>query len=1270
MTDVKYVGAQSVADSNQADDPYPLTIVQEGFFRRIATVLSRAFSTSIFNHSTSVSEAEALKSFGYGGLAVRYLCWRSSVMMMGAIFLCYSLGDDFYTKIVDIMSRHHHNGKNDLYKKIFHDQLLTASIADGVYALSLLLALLFWLYAMYTWKNFNKSMRAMRTGYVISFIVPFLIMLIFPFRDGVDLTELAKDSCQSVINGRVPDVLDQMMQSGNHATADGAEKAARLENKPEIKPKFFSHIPDVNVSSLFHRLHVEIPDTICEFDDPHWSANIKQRLINAGFVRDENTNTCPAAVHAMKMMHIVPQNYNPKFRNLLETTEDDNSAVFSLDNSKNLTKAQCKPCEACVDLKCRKHTLSLLGKHFSLSPVLKKSLHVVAAAKKSLHEFQKSHEIELEAADHALNQNFKKYAEDFEKEMEKANPKFQEVIEQGKKALKIIATEGLVALHRYDAKLASEYENNKKAQHAALIKLQKEAAVKVERARRHGNHAFKEAKAKYAKKFDEAKKEVTKSLSKAHKKMVWKIKVAKTKYLAKQASVAARLAAARHARMVQAKGGDKVMQKYKLRLFAKLDATEKKYKAKFDTRKFKILADLKAKKAKYAKKLAAHHSSKKYIAKLQKYVHKIDIAKAKALEKLAKHEAIFTHRIARARASAKFFASKKDISNLLSTIKTRVRTNIDQVKHSLADMLSLHSDGAHYLEEVLKKDKDAYNAKFSEYKADYVKAKELAKSVFHRIHEAEHETLEKFKKEFKKGLAEAKKLGPDTYKKAEAEAKKKLAEMTKEVHTKLATERDHMKSEIDKHFSAFDKLTKALKANFSVNKAKINKEHKFMAALAKHTEEAKKKYEKNKEKYKKAFHEVETKLHKELAHLNKTLTGKKLTVSLKAVEEKIKQARDLMKNKIAKGKAVLKAHKAQLKHEVHKLAHEAHALGQKVPHGAKEVNPHGAIEVEHAKVAVLSANRKLLANTDAETDDFLADDAVLNAELAAQQISDDGEERHVFIQTETPEKCAACHLSCYANCVVQYFGPLLLENTISSSMCMGSNSVDSLDTVKTAMDAVSHLDYLLGSQQGLQAFVLLLPASLSFLGAVLKGSKLAKKALPQSRLAGYLIVLAAISNIPIMAAFIAMGYQAVGDVFFCLGMFSFLSTFLVFCVRIENLVKSQTHAEADQTIDRRGQYTYIGFAGAGIFLGVFVWEHQVIVRAALHLPLTMLVIKKVCDFLGRSMFSFVFIVDLTFSLFHKLYGNEIGGDKLEGQGFEQPLGQLKSLFVNRDSLAP
>jgi len=395
---------------------------------------------------------------------------------------------------------------------------------------------------------------------------------------------------------------------------------------------------------------------------------------------------------------------------------------------------------------------------------------------------------------------------------------------------------------------------------------------------------------------------------------------------------------------------------------------------------------------------------------------------------------------------------------------------------------------------------------------------------------------------------------------------------------------------------------------------------------------SKKNMKKNKEKYHHNFHVEQAKLRSEIEHAKKTMENNgKMKATVTKAEKKIAQLKAEMKHNVKKAKTVYKAHKAELKTAIIKLKVKADQIENKF-------GKHG---------------RKLLS-----------EDPVF---LAQQEMVEDAEMRSHSSHFKTPTKCASCHAACYKNCALQYFGPAILKNTISEYMCMGTQQLNSLDTVKNAMDAVGHIDYLLGAQSGLQAFGLLLPASLSFLSAVLKATKLTKKILPQSRLAGYLIVLAAISNVPILSALIAMAYQAVGDVFFCLGCLCFLSTFVVFFTRIENLVKSQSHAEANKEIDRRATMTFIGFAGAGIFLGIFVLgEHASVIKMGMKLPLTSIVVKKICDFLGRTMFTFVVLVDLIFSLFSKLYGPQ--GDKLDEQEFSVPLKQIKRLFVNRDEL--
>lgn len=1237
--------------ANSDEDPYPITPINPGPLRKGLTIVLRAFSTSLDGHKVTQSEVDAFESKPYGGLAIRFLCWRESVMVMGALFLCYSLGHDAVDKVLAIVARKHHASSGDLYRKIFHTQILIENISDSVYAISLLVALGFWLYALYTWKNYHKSARALRIGYVISFCIPFMLMLTFPYRKGIDIPSLAADSCHSVVNGRIPDILSQIKHSGNHKTVYGAKKAARKKNKPDVKARFSkmiaSHIPHVNLTSMFHRMHIEVPETICDFKDPKWSANIKQTLINAGFVRDQTTNTCPAAIQAMKAMHLVPKNFNPspKFRHLLSVNGDEDSEVFSLDTNKKFTKKQCKPCEACVDPECRQHAIHLLGKHFSLSPVLKKSLHLVRHAKEAVHEFKKKHEKQIKAAEHKIDMQLHHMGSKFEKQMIQKHPIFGKVIAEGKKTLKKFGVAGLLHLRSYERKLKKEYHKFEVEQHKYMLKLQKQGAAKIKQARAHGKHHYKEVKKKYAKKFAHAKKHMAKKLKSAHKKMVWKIRKSKAKYLAKIASIGAKVAAARHARLAKAKGGEKVLLKYKNRLFAKLKTLQTKYQAKFEARKNKIKAVLKKKKQKFSKRLKATHSSKSYVAKLKSYVHKINKAKKKALDQIRKSEAKMLKRMDHAKKSSLFYATKEDVHKLLKHIKKHVNLNLGHVKHEvLRKMSKFTHSGAHVFNAMLKKSKAVYKKAYAHHQAKFQTLKSHAWAKFIKLKKDQKSLVEKFKKELKGGLKKAKKSGSSIYKKAKAEAKAKLAIIKKDAAVANQKARDAMRNTIDKHHKEFVKASKAVKARYHSIKKKMKSKQGYMHLIEKHTKAFKARYETNKEKYKHSYKALKAKLHQEEKLLKKTGTDKLMKTALQASKKRITAAKKAMKVKIAKGKALYKAHKAQLKHEVHQMIAKARKLASKLTHNKGKIP---SVRKETAP----KTGRRLLTEVDDE--DF----------LAAEEMESDEEMTSHEGHKKTPAKCAKCHAACYKNCALQYFGPAILKNTISSTMCMGSKNLNALDTIKTAMDAVGHIDYVLGGQQGLMAFGLLLPASLSFLSAVLKATKLVKKVLPQSRLAGYLIVLAAMSNLPILSAFIAMAYQAVGDVYFCLGCLSFLSTFLVFCVRTESLVKSQTHEQASNHIDGRAKLTLVGFGFAGIFLGVYVWEHQVIVRAALHLPLTMLIIKKVCDYLGRTMFTLVVMVDLIFALFNMLYGGP-NGDRLEDQEFSVPLGQLKMLFVD------
>jgi hypothetical protein len=1311
--DEDIVDAHEAAALNEHGDPYPLTIIRPGCCRKIVETAKRAFSTTLFSHPTMSSEAEALKPYGYGGLAVRYMSWRYSVMIVGVVFLMYSLGDDSYHMVMDAWKKNQHHSKHNLYQKIFHNQIMIATASDLVYAFSLFIALGFWVRALYLWKNYRASARALRIGFAISFCTPFLLMLTFPYRKGVNLEMVAQDSCQDVINGRIPNIIAEIHASGKHSSGHGARKEARKQDKPQIKSKFAhlvaNHIPHVNLTNMFHTMHVQIPDTICEFKNPHWAANIKQRLINAGFVRDQVSGTCPAAIKAQKIMHILPKNFKPstpKFRHLLEVAQEntENTEVFSFDSEKKFTREQCKPCETCVDPQCRAKSMHVLGKQFSLSPVFHHALHAVRHAKKEISKLEKNHEAAIKAAEHKMEGMTKKIGAKFEKKLESANPRFKKIIEEGKKALKVLDLKGLFVLHKFEKRMKYEYAKQKKEQHEMLEKLVKAGHLKIHRARRHGKHAWKKAKKKFAKRFAKAKKHSEHRLKKAKKTMMWKIRKAKAKFLMKKASFAAKIRAARHARLAHQHGGQKVLAKYQARLFAKLAGFRKRFTDKFAVRKAKIKAAFKKAKAKYAARLKKEKSSKSYMAKLKDYVKRIDAKKKVALARIEKAAQHMEARIKHAKAQSIIYASRKDMRKLEEHLHKHSRHDLDHIKSTVTDFFHRFSHtGAHHLHMLMHNAKTAFRKEREHHLAEYKKLKHEAWLTFHKIKVEQKAKLAKLRKEVAAGLAHEKKLkekanpkwfklhGATWLKKEEAKFHAKEMKLELEAHKITKKARQHMQNSITNHHHHFMKFFTAAKNKYLAEKKKLDGKNSILKMLAKNTEIAKKKYEARKEKYKQKYRALKEEARHELQHIRsharaelnsaeKTFSEKivaeqekiakkikadlknkaKYEAELKNVEDKAKHNLDVlkaklhvhariakaekemaekivgfkteMKTKVARGKATYKAHKAELLHQIHKLR----KLTVKAVKKAEQ----------HHK------GRKLLATDDA----FTADE---------EMESDEEERRHMGHQ-KTPKKCDSCHAACFKNCAAQYFGKAILRNTVSSYMCLGAKELNSIDTIKNAMDAVGNLDWILGGQQGMHAFFLLLPASLSFLSAVLKSSKLVKKVLPQSRLAGYLIVLAATSNIPILAAFIALAYQSIGDVWFCLGCLSFLCTFLVFIVNHESLVRSQSHADCSKHIDRRGYLTFVFFGLAGCFLGVYLYENLFFIKAALKLPLRMLIIKKIADFLGRTMFTFVCMTDLVLLMFNMLYGEH--GDKVEGQEFAIPLSQIKRLFIDRDQL--
>mmetsp|Transcript_49307 Transcript_49307/g.96718 ORF Transcript_49307/g.96718 Transcript_49307/m.96718 type:complete len:932 (+) Transcript_49307:1137-3932(+) len=925
--------------------------------------------------------------------------------------------------------------------------------------------------------------------------------------------------------------------------------------------------------------------------------------------------------------------------------------------------------------------MKLLGKHFSMVPAFHKALHAVRTAKATMKAFEKNHVAQIKKAEEELKHLAHHAADKFTKELEKSNPKFKKMIEAGKKAMKELDVKGVLALHKYIKTLKTEYKKLKKEEHDMLINLQKEGKKHVSRARKHGKHAHKRAEKKFEKKFKKATKEAHKKLKKAKKKMLHKIRMAKAKFASKKAVLLAKVAAARHARLKHSKGGNKMLLKFKSHLFHSLQKVKASLERKFKARSKMIKAELHKLKAKYKARLAKPHHSKRYVEHLKNMYKKVAKSQAKVLAKLKKAEAKLAARIKHAKAQFRLFSGKHDIATLLVRIKKHAKADAKRVEHLLYHVVkSTRHIGLFRIRSMVKAAKTQFHKFMAKHKADYAAAKKAARHAFFTVKMVQKHKLSSFEKEVAKALSEAKKKGKAEYAAVKKETTKQLAQFHKDHHIIMEAERTKMHDTVDKHYAIFKKYLKEAKAKLHNVKAKAHKKSSILKFLSTHAAHYKNKFMKNRLKYKEAYlkikHHHKAQLTKMISEI-KTKMGssdllhhphllakmqKDLSNAAHKAKEEIRKAKITMKTKTLKAKYVYKAHKAEMKKALDHARHEA----------AKMV---AQLHKHHTPTEVKVAARKLLAAEPEEVqeavpgdhDDF-ADVSEADAEFAFSQVEEfeSDEDELDRGHQKIPQKCHSCHAACFKNCAAQYFGPALLKQTVNSYMCMGSKELNSIDTIKSAMDNVNHIDIVLGGKDGMMAFALLLPAALSFLSAVLKASKLVKQLLPQSRLAGYLVVFAAISNIPIMAAIISVIYQSVGDIYFCIGVLSFLTTFMCFIFKPESLVKNQSHTSASQQIDRRSKFTFVGFALAGIFLGIFASEHVAVLRMALNLPLKMLIIKKICDFLGRTMFTLVVIVDLLLYVFDKLYGQQ--GDAVEGQAFEIPLTQIKRLFVDRKKL--
>ena len=221
-------------------------------------------------------------------IATRYLCWRRSVL--GCALLPYALSLALRLKTLlgsldkaEFLSSI--SPDTDLidveeYYTYFEPYFYVHVGVQVLYAASLVLSLLLMAIAWRTWANFQTSRRWLRASYMLSFAVPYLVLLIAPYKQAIDGDGAELKLCRD------------MLERGNQSLHDS---------------HFLCSMPDANM---------------CKKPAEKWAPIVMQTLDDCGVVRDPTTGTCPFAARyadrALEQHSLAASDLDPAIQSLCE----------------------------------------------------------------------------------------------------------------------------------------------------------------------------------------------------------------------------------------------------------------------------------------------------------------------------------------------------------------------------------------------------------------------------------------------------------------------------------------------------------------------------------------------------------------------------------------------------------------------------------------------------------------------------------------------------------------------------------------------------------------------------------------------------------------------------------------------------------------------------------------------------------------------------------------------------------------------------------------
>lgn len=218
-------------------------------------------------------EKRMMDRTGLGSRSSQYLAWRRSLLHSGAFFfagivvfdvlvLLYTLSGrgaeaQFLEQLDDRYNQH-------FEKLLWFVRLNTIGLLASS-AVSVVLAVV----ASLTWQTLARSAPAVRGSFLCSYLPPFLLLLLIPFRSGVNFEGIQRQVCDDIVSGAVNTTGSAQAVAQWPAPGDGS--FARL---------------------LKERGEIRLPSDFCNGDPRRWGTVVTESINASGLLRDTG-GSCP-----------------------------------------------------------------------------------------------------------------------------------------------------------------------------------------------------------------------------------------------------------------------------------------------------------------------------------------------------------------------------------------------------------------------------------------------------------------------------------------------------------------------------------------------------------------------------------------------------------------------------------------------------------------------------------------------------------------------------------------------------------------------------------------------------------------------------------------------------------------------------------------------------------------------------------------------------------------------------------------------------------------